>query len=266
MPILRELMMNKQSLRSIDLSFAAIILAAGKGKRMNSKNINKVALPLGGKPMILYTVEILEKLGIKTIIIVVGFAKNSVMDLFPKGKVKFCEQKKRLGTAHAVYCGMKKVPSGTKNILVLQGDDSALYKVGTIKQLIEKHLESDASFTFLTIEMEDPKGLGRVIRGKEGKVLAIVEEKDATEGARKIKEINPACYVFKTDFLKKYLPKIKRSPVTGEYYLTSLIDMGIKNNENLDTLQAGLFAWRGVNTKEELEVAENIFLKIKGKL
>ena len=243
--------------------FAAIILAAGKGKRMNSKTVNKVALPLGGKPMILHTYNILEKLGIKTIVIVVGFAKNSVMDLFSHQKVEFCEQKKRLGTAHAVFCAMKKMPSRIKNVLVLHGDDSALYKTDTMKQLIEKHLKSGASFTFLTIEMENPEGLGRVIRDKEGKVLAIVEEKDATEDILKIKEVNPACYIFKTDFLNKYLPKIKKSPVTGEYYLTSLIDMGIKNNENIETLQAGLFAWRGVNTKEELREAEDIFLKIK---
>lgn len=256
--------MNKQNLRSNDLDFAAIILAAGKGKRMNSKTINKVALPLGGRPMILHTFDILEKLGVKTIVVVVGFAKNSVKNLFPKKRVKFCEQRKRLGTAHAVSCAMQKIPCGVKNIIVLHGDDSALYKTETIRQLIQKHIESDAVFTFLTIEMEDPKGLGRVIRGKEGKVLAIVEEKDATQDIIQIKEVNPACYIFKTSFLKKYLPKIKKSSATKEYYLTSLIDMGIKNNENIETLQVGLFAWRGVNTKEELEEAENIFLKIKG--
>lgn len=247
-------------------NFAAVILAAGKGKRMNSRTVNKVALPLGGKPMILHTFNILEKLGIKTIVIVVGFAKHSVMDLFSHQKVKFCEQKKRLGTAHAVSCAMKKIPSRIKNVLILHGDDSAFYKIDTIRQLIEKHLESGASFTFLTIEMENPEGLGRVIREKEGKVLAIVEGKDATEDILKIKEINPACYVFKTEFLKKYLPRIKKSPVTGEYYLTSLIDIGIKNNEKIETLQAGTFAWRGVNTKEELQEAENIFLKLKGTL
>lgn len=244
----------------------AIILAAGKGKRMNSKTVNKVALPLGGQPMILRTYQTLQNLGIKNVVIVVGFAKESVINLFPNKSVQFSEQKKRLGTAHAVSCAIKKMPSGINNVLVLQGDDSALYKVDTIKQLIDKHVESGAAFTFLTLEMENPTGLGRVIRGKEGKVLAIVEEKDSTADILKIREINPACYVFKLNFLKKYLPKIKKSPVTGEYYLTSLIDLGIKNNENVETLQAGLFAWRGVNTKEELQEAENIFLKIKGKL
>ncbi len=242
---------------------AAVVLAAGKGKRMNSKTVNKVALPLGKLPMVVHTFRLLDNLGAKTIIIVVGFAKDSVMELFTGTKIIFCEQKKRLGTAHAVYCAMKKMPDKIKNVLVLNGDDSALYKADTIRQLLEKHFESQASFTFLTIEMENPKGLGRVIRGKKGAVMAVIEEKDATEDILKIKEINPACYVFRADFLKKYLPMVKKSKITEEYYLTSLIDVGIKNNEKIETLQAGLFAWRGVNTKEELQEAENIFLKIK---
>lgn len=243
-------------------NLAAIILGAGKGKRMNSKTVNKVALTLANKPMIVRTVEILENLDIEKILIVVGFAKKSVMDLFKNKKVIFCEQRKRLGTAHAVACAMKKIPEGVKDVLVLNGDDSALYKVATIKKLISKHLKSNAAFTFLTIEMENPVGLGRVIRGKKGRVLAIVEEKDATEDTLKIKEINPGCYIFKVSFLKKYLKLIEKSKVTGEYYITNLIDMGIKHNEKIETLQAGSFAWRGVNTKEELQEAESIFLKI----
>ncbi len=244
-------------------NFAAIILAAGKGKRMNSKTVNKVALLLADRPMVVRTFEILEKLGIKTVLIVVGFAKESVKNLFIQKKVTFSEQKKRLGTAHAVSTAMKQIPVGIKNVLVLNGDDSAMYKTDTVRELIKKHLETKSSFTFLTIEMENPAGLGRVIRGKQGKVLAVVEEKDATEDILKIKEINPACYLFKIEFLKKHLPLIKKSSVTGEYYLTSLIVIGIRNNEKIETLQAGLFAWRGVNTKEELSEAENIFLKIK---
>lgn len=243
--------------------FAVIILAAGKGKRMNSKTVNKVALLLADRPMIVRTFEILEKLGVKTVLIVVGFAKDSVIKLFNQTQVIFCEQKKRLGTAHAVYCAIKKMPSHIKNVIVLNGDDSAMYKTDTIKELIKKHLKTNASFTFLTIEMENPSGLGRVIRGERGKVLAVVEEKDATKDMKNIKEINPGCYVYKIEFLKKYLPLIKKSPLTGEYYITSLIDIGIKHNEKIETLQAGLFAWRGVNTREELTEAESVFLKIK---
>lgn len=243
-------------------NFAAIVLAAGKGKRMKSREVNKVTLSLGGKPMVVHTIDLLLSLGINQVVVVVGFAKESVIKLL-KGRALFAEQKKRLGTAHAVLCALPKLSNKIENVLVLNGDDSALYDAVTIKKLILKHIEENSSFTFLTIEMKNPQGLGRVSRDKNGRVLAIVEEKDATLEQLKIREINPACYVFKLSFLRKYLPRVKKSSVTGEYYLTSLIDLGIKEGEKIETLAAGPFVWRGVNTKEELEEAEKLFLKIK---
>lgn len=241
-------------------NIGAIILAAGKGKRMKSKEkINKVVFPLGQKPMILHTLSILEKLEIKTVIIVVGFAKSSVLNLFKNSKIIFCEQRKRLGTAHAVSCAIRKMPLRIENVLVLNGDDSAFYSPEIIKELINKHVDSNASFTFLTIEMKNPTGLGRVIRNNNGDVIAVVEDKDATEEMLKIKEINPACYIFKAGFLKKYLKLVKKSSVTGEYYLTSLIDIGIKYNEKIETLRSENSVWRGVNTQEELQEAERLF-------
>ena len=239
-------------------NLGAIILAAGKGTRMESKKVNKVAVHLANKPMILHTVELLEELNIKKIIVVVGFAKESVMKLLDK-RVLFAEQKKRLGTAHAVSISLKKLGNQTKNVLVLNGDDSAFYSKDTIEKLVNKHFDKNPSFTLLTIEKENPYGLGRVVRDKKGNVISIIEEKDASKSLREIKEVNPACYIFTVKFLKKYLPKVEKSPVTGEYYLTSLIDVGIKNKEKIETLRAGKLTWRGVNTREELAEAERLF-------
>ncbi len=235
-----------------------IILAAGKGKRMNSKGVNKVVLPLADKPMITHTISLLEKLQIKHIVVVVGFAKKSVMDILGN-KVIFAEQDKRLGTAHAVSCGLKKMPKDVSDVLVINGDDSAFYTKDVIQKLVNLHLSSEAALTMLTIEKDNPFGLGRIIRDKDDSILAIVEEKDAKMEQKKIKEVNPACYVFKIEFLNKYLNKVKKSGVTGEYYLTSLIDMGIKNNEKIETFRGGPLAWRGVNTKDELQEAEEMF-------
>jgi len=240
----------------------AIILAAGKGKRMQSKKINKVTLPLGGKPMILHTAELLRQVDVSPIVIVIGFAKDSVKGLF-NGDVLFAEQKKRLGTAHAVYTALKELPQNVEDVLILQGDDSAFYGQDIIKGLLNAHRENDASFTFLTIDVENPTGLGRIIRDKRGNLQGVVEEKDATQKQKQINEINPACYVVNTQFLKKYLPRVKKSPITGEYYLTSLIDIGIKNGENVQTLRAGKIAWRGVNTPKELEEAEKLITQVK---
>lgn len=239
-------------------NIAAVVLAAGKGKRMKSKIFNKVVLNLGEKPMILYTIELLEKLQIKPIVVVVGFAKNSVMSILGN-RVIFAEQRKRLGTAHATECGLKKLNSKIADILVLNGDDSAFYTENLIEKLLETHLTSGAALTFLTITLEDPSGLGRIIRGKNGEVLAVVEEKDATEEQKKIKEVNPACYLLKKNFLKKYLKKVKKSKITGEYYLVDLVGLAVSNKEKVEAVKMKGIPWRGVNTEEELKEARRLF-------
>lgn len=239
-------------------NLGAIVLAAGKGKRMNSKSVNKVALHLADKPMIVHTISLLENAGIKEIVVVVGFAKKSVMNVLGN-KVIFAEQKKRLGTAHAAECALKKMPINVQDVLVVNGDDSAFYSEKIITKLIKSHLLSNSAFTFLTIEKDNPFGLGRIVRNSKNELIAIVEEKNAGKAQRIIKEVNPGCYIFKVNFLKKYLSKIKKNKLSGEYYLTDLVDLGIKNNEKVETLKGGAIAWRGVNTKDELQEAEKLF-------
>nr|MBI5456032.1 NTP transferase domain-containing protein [Candidatus Levybacteria bacterium] len=242
-------------------NLGAIILAAGKGTRMKSKGVNKVAMYLASKPMILHTVELLESLNIKDIVVVVGFAKESVINVLEK-RAQFAEQKKRLGTAHAVKIALQKLNNKTNDALVLNGDDSAFYSKDIINKLIKKHFDDNSFFTFLTIEKDNPYGLGRVVRNKNGRVKAVIEEKDATSRERSINEVNPGCYVFKVDFLKKYLPLVQKSPITGEYYLTSLIGIGIKHNEKIETLKGGKLIWKGVNTKDELLEAQELITSV----
>ncbi|MBI2032035.1 MAG: NTP transferase domain-containing protein [Candidatus Levybacteria bacterium] len=242
----------------------AIILAAGKGTRMKSKKHNKVTLPLGDKPMIKHSVDLLKDLGIHPVVIVVGFAKNSVKALF-NGDVIFAEQTKRLGTAHALLCGLRKLPEDVEDIVVLNGDDSAFYTKDIIESLLNEHFSQNNSVTLLTLEVSNPKGLGRIVRNSQRKVVSIVEEKDATPKEREIKEINPACYIFNINFLRKHLREVKKSPITGEYYIVTLVEVAIKNNENLSTVNAGLIPWRGINTSEELKEAENLFLGLSKK-
>lgn len=241
---------------------AAIILAAGKGKRMKSDKINKVVATLGDKQMILHAVDRLKELQINPVIAVVGFAKESVMKVL-SGHAIFAHQSKRLGTAHAVAMALKKMPKDVQTVLVLNGDDSAFYTKETISNLIQTHQEKSAALSFLTIEVENPAGLGRVIRDSNGILEGVVEEKDATDNQRKIREINPACYVFEVSFLKQYLDKVKKSPITGEYYLTHLIDIAIKNKQKITTVKGGKILWRGINTPEELKEAERLFLNLK---
>jgi len=239
----------------------AIILAAGKGKRMNAKKTNKVTFMLGGKPMLLHIVHVLRGLNINPIVVVIGFAKESVKNLF-KNEVQFAEQKKRLGTAHATHKGLKVLPGDIAHVFILNGDDSAFYTVDLLKTLLKEHLKNKNEITFLTLTVSSPYGLGRIVRDNKGNISAIVEEKDATARQRKIKEINPACYLFETSFLRKHLPKVTKSKVTNEYYLVSLIEMAIKQGSNIQGIKGGRMRWRGINTKEELKDAENLFKSI----
>lgn len=256
--ILKELKMNKINNKKL----GAIILAAGKGTRMKSGKTNKVALLLADKPLILHSINILEKMKFKQIVVVVGFAKDSVKNALKDSMVSFAEQKKRLGTAHAVKSALVDLDKEITDVLVIQGDDSHFYKEETISNLAKEHFSSDASVTFLTIKAKNPFGLGRIVRGIDGQVTTIIEEKDGTSKIRKITEVNPACYMFKTNFLKKYIHTVQKSKITGEYYLTSLVDIAIKHNEKVSTMQAGEMSWRGVNTREELQEAEKIFLNL----
>lgn len=242
-------------------NIGGIILAAGKGTRMKSKSANKVALNVGSKSLILHIVERLEDVQIDPIVVVVGFAKESVMSALSQKHVLFAEQRKRLGTGHAAIKGLQEMPKSVENIYIVYGDEFSYPKEKT-QELINTHIASGAALTFLTIDVENPTGLGRIIRDKNGKVQKIVEEKDATIDEKKVKEVNPGSYVCTRAFLEKYLPKIQKSPITKEYYLTSIIDMAIEHNEKVETVRAGSMVWRGVNTKEELAEAEHAFAQL----
>jgi bifunctional N-acetylglucosamine-1-phosphate-uridyltransferase/glucosamine-1-phosphate-acetyltransferase GlmU-like protein len=240
-------------------TLGAIILAAGKGKRMQSKEVNKVAMLLNNKPIIVHVLEVLENMHFDAIVVVIGFAKESVKGAIKDHHVIFAEQQEQHGTGKAVMTALEKLPDSISDVLVIQGDDSYFYNEDLFSQLSEKHFSTNASVTFLTIHVENQIGLGRIVRDEYGKVVSVVEEKDADETIRQINEINPACYIYSVAFLEKYLNDIEKSPVTGEYYLTSLIDIAMKRNEKIETVQAGFIPWRGINTPEELVEAERLF-------
>ena len=241
-----------------------IILAAGKGSRMNLVAQNKVTLPLANKPMVLHIVHFMKALNFAAIVTVVGHEKESVKKILEKENIIFAEQKGQLGgTGDALRVGVDFLPDDITDVMVVYGDDALLYsgqQRHIIEKLLQKHFASQAQVSFLTIEQNNPFALGRVVRDLHGKLLSIMEEKDATEKQRKITEINPGCFVFKRSFLKKYLPLITKSPVTGEYYINNLIDLALAHQEKVETLQGGHLLWRGVNTPEELREAEKMIV------
>ncbi len=235
---------------------SAIILAAGKGTRMKSA-LPKILHKICGRPMISYTLENLRGAGVGEIVVVVSFKRNVVVKKIA-GAVKIAIQKNpKGGTADAALAGLSKVDKNAKYVFVLYGDDTAFYTGATIGNVLDDHIRKKAILTFITLIKENPTGLGRILRNKNGEVLGIVEEKDARLEQRKIKEINDGLYVFDKIWLEKSLPKVKKSPITGEYYLVELIKMAIDQGKKVTAYRLpNASEWEGVNTPEELDRAK----------
>ncbi len=241
-----------------------IILAAGKGKRMNSKIINKVAYPFLKKPMIVYGVELLENLVDKTLVVIGAFS-HSVKDSLKGKKVQYVLQKHRLGTGHAVKVALRKIVKESASlVLVGMGDHMMFYKKSTIKKLIDLHLKKNAVVSFITTLYHDPNSLawGRVERDKKGRVLDIVEQKDATLKQKKIKELNSGFYCFDYRFLTSTINLISKSSTTGEYYLTDLVKIACLLDFPVVAMpvhfrQIGI----GINKFQELEKSQRLYKK-----
>ncbi|OGV91146.1 hypothetical protein A3A66_01185 [Microgenomates group bacterium RIFCSPLOWO2_01_FULL_46_13] len=243
---------------------AAVILAAGKGKRMKSKLRNKVVLTLAERPMIGYTVENLEKAKISIIVVVVGFQKDSVQEVL-KTRVSYVYQRQRLGTAHALQQAVPLLPKKIKYVISMYGDDSAFYPPTLFRQLYKTHLKSGAAVTVVTVEKREPAGLGRIVRDREGRIVAIIEEKNATNSQRKITEINTGLYCFSRDFLETGIGRIKKNPVANEYYLTDIVEVAVRAGEKVEGLSwSDASIWWGVNTPDQLVVADRKMRQRRG--
>jgi len=235
---------------------AAIILAAGKGTRMKAKTKNKVAFKLNGQPMITHTVDHLRQAGIDDIIVVVGYQSASVKNALGD-KVSYAVQVEQLGTGDAIKSALPLITSGVITVLAVYGDDSAFYPPSLFTEMVAKKESLGCDLLFLTIHKDDPTGLGRIVRDQSGKILRIVEEKVATEEEKKIKEINTGFYCFDKKFLVEYLDQIKRNPVSGEYYLTDMIEIALNNGKKLEALFVGDDSiWHGINNRSDFAKAQ----------
>lgn len=240
---------------------SVIILGAGLGKRMNSSK-PKILHEIAGRPMVFYSLENVRGAGLSDIVLVVGHEAEEVM-----GRVgnicKFAPQRKQIGTADAVKAGIKKIDNNSKNILVLNGDDSAFYEPHFLKKILDSHAKSKRVFTVVTSKVDDPTGLGRIKRDKDGEVVADIEEKVATGQEKKMKEVNAGIYVFNKIWLSKYIAKVKKSPV-GEYFLTDLVGIAVSSGFPINAYQADELPWRGVNNLIELSESDRAMKKVLG--
>lgn len=200
----------------------AIILAAGKGTRMKSK-LYKVLHQVCGKPMVAHVLDQLEGAKIDNIITVVGYGAETVEEAIGT-RAKFVLQKQQLGTGHAVMQAADLLADLDGQTLVVSGD-TPLFTADTFRKLFEYHTQRKAAVTILTSQAPDPTGYGRIVRNEVGIVERIVEQKDATEEEKAIKEINTGVYCFDNRKLFAALKLLKNDNAQGEYYLTDVIEI-----------------------------------------
>lgn len=243
---------------------AAIILAAGQGTRIKAKNKNKVAFKLCGRPIIVYAVETLRRAGIDKVIVVVKFAEESVRASLGDSVI-YARQGEKKGTGAAVADGMEAIQEDAENVIVMYGDDSAFYTSEVIEFLLRKHRKSNVEVTLLSLKLDQPVGLGRIIRSAKGNITDIVEEKVATPEQKLIKEINAGCYCFKLDFLKRRVSEIKENPISHEYYLTDIVKVALSHGEKVNVcLYSDSSIWFGVNSRSEWAKARLLKQKVNG--
>ncbi|MCS6808438.1 MAG: NTP transferase domain-containing protein [Candidatus Kapabacteria bacterium] len=240
---------------------AVVILAAGKGTRMNNPHKAKVMFELAARPMIEYVVHQAQSLAPERIIVVVGFQKESVIAYlrarFPD-YLEYAHQDQQLGTGHAVQQAECLLQNFFGNVLILSGD-VPLLRTETLQAFAAAHAASRATASVLTVDAPNPAGYGRIIRAHNGEFEKIVEHKDANQEERAITEINSGIYLVRSSALFSALREVSNNNAQGEYYLTDIIDILRRRGESVHAWKCDAFLEvLGVNTLEQLAEAEDI--------
>lgn len=237
------------------MTTTAIILAAGKGTRMNS-DLPKVLHPLLDKPMILYAVETAQLVTGQPPIVVVGHEAERVRETVG-GRARFVYQREQLGTAHAVGQAEVLLREQPGTVLITSGD-MPLFKPETLAQLVSAQVDGATPLSMLTVVADKPRGFGRIVRAPDGSVRAIVEEAVATPEQLAIRELNVGAYAVDGSWLWPSLAKITPSP-KGEYYLTDLVAIAVEEGLRVQAIVVESEAEAiGINTPEHLAEAERL--------
>ena len=224
----------------------------------------KVLHPLLGLPMLSYTIDLsLNQIKAEKTIVVVGYQADQIEEKFKDFGIQFVLQEEQLGTGHAVLQTIPFLKTFTGTVLILCGD-VPLVKAATLRSFIEAFGKNNSIFSVLTTIVEDPLGYGRIIRTPEGWLEKIVEEKDASEEERSVREINTGIYCVKASLLIKGLRGIRKDNAQGEYYLTDLVEIAGKNGRRcsahpvMDPVEV-----MGINTRVDLAIANEVLRQEK---
>ena len=237
------------------MNLSVIILAAGQGTRMRSR-LPKVLHPLGGRPLVSHVVHAAQALEADAVYGVVGHGADEVRSALAILPVTWVEQKDQLGTGHAVLQALPAIPA-EHLVLVLYGD-VPLIGTATLRRLIAA--AGSSAMALLTTHLSDPSGYGRIIRDAKGDVIAIVEHKDASPGQREITEINTGMLAVQAGLLRKWVMALDNNNSQGEFYLTDVIAMAVKDEIPIKTVYPSAVAEiMGINNKAQLAELERIY-------
>lgn len=232
-------------------SLNVLIMAAGKGTRMLSSRA-KVLHPVCGVPMLRLVYGAAAELQPDGIIVVIGHDADLVRASLEGRKTHFVMQSEQRGTGHAVMVARELLEAMQGDLLVLYGDTPKVTP-DTLRKLVDHHRKCGAETTLLTTCTENPHGYGRIVRGPEGRIDAIVEERDATPEQRSITEINPGLYCFQIPALLGALDRISNQNAQGEYYLTDIVSIQRRTGARIEALLHSDFdELQGINTRAEL--------------
>lgn len=231
-----------------------VILAAGMGKRMHS-DLPKVLHPLAGRPLLAHVLDTARSLSPSRLVVVVGHGADRVKEAVAAPDVAFALQARQLGTGHALMQAMPLLDPAQPT-LVLYGD-VPLTRAQTLRALVEA--ASGDRFGILTVEMDDPTGYGRIVRDAAGAICRIVEQKDASEAERAIREINTGIVVCPTGRLADWLKTLRNDNAQGEYYLTDTVERAVADGVEVVSAQPqALWETLGVNSKVQLAELERL--------
>ena len=232
-----------------------VILAAGQGSRMKSA-LPKVLHPVAGRPMLHHVIATAKQLGAEKIHTVIGHGAEKVRETTTEASVNWVTQNEQLGTGHAVAQALPALPDDAR-VLVLYGD-VPLTRRDTLDALVATL--DDNTLGLLTVTMDNPNGYGRIVRNGEGKVVSIVEQKDATPEQLAIREVNTGILAVSAKHLKTWLPTLSNSNAQGEYYLTDIIAMAVEQGLSVSVSQPeDPYEVQGVNNRLQLAELERWF-------
>lgn len=237
------------------MNLETLILAAGKGTRMKSK-LPKVLHKVGGKPMIQHVIDVAKRVGSSREVVVIGSGAELVEETITG--VEFVLQEQQLGTAHAVLMAREKFADSKGTLLILCGD-TPLLTSKLLTEFVAAHENSNCAVTVLTAEAPDPKGYGRVLHESDGTFKEIVEDKDATDEQRAIREVNAGCYCFDVQKLFGALDRVTNDNAQGEYYLPDVLKILKGDGEKVCTYLAEYCEDTiGINNREQLSAANTV--------